>query len=163
MEEQNNPPLLTPAQRNDLKMKTFRYLLNHQPSTFVHLRPSLPNVNIPFHLRDRQQVVLQLGINMPVPIKDLDFDKAGISGTLNFKGSPFHCHVPWDAVFAMVGEDSKGILWKEDMPPDMHTKLTPPEPTPLPVAKTTKSGTYLKPPNKVAARLGWGVIDGDKK
>jgi stringent starvation protein B len=175
MEEQ---PTETPAptSHNDEKMKVFRFLLSRHASVFIHFRPLLSNVEVkvPFRLRGNEQVVFQLGVDMPVPIPDLAYDARGVSGTLSFKGNPFHCHVPWEAVIAMVGEDGKGLVWVEDMSAKMRAELTaksePPQayvhpewPEPKPVSETAKTGTYLKPVNKAAAAAGWGVITGDKK
>ena len=80
-------------------------------STFVHLDPSTLGTLIPYTFKFQSQVVLQFGYDMPVPIPDMKLDQAGISGTLSFKGVPFSCFVPWTAVFAVVGEDGKGLTW----------------------------------------------------
>ena len=63
-------------------------------STFVHLDPSTMGTLVPYRLRFQSQVVLQFGLDMPVPIPDMKLDQAGISGTLSFKGVPFSCFVP---------------------------------------------------------------------
>jgi len=60
---------------------------------------------------------------MPVPIPDLRVDDEGIFGTLSFKGIPFSCFVPWGAVFALVGEDSKGMVWSKEMPEEIANAL----------------------------------------
>ena len=80
-------------------------------STFVHLDPSTLGTLVPYRLKFQSQVVLQFGYDMPVPIPDMKLDQAGISGTLSFKGIPFSCFVPWTAVFAVVGEDGRGLTW----------------------------------------------------
>ena len=68
-------------------------------------------------------MVLQVGLDMPVPIPDLRVDEEGIFGTLSFKGIPFTCFVPWVAVFALVGEDAKGMVWSKEMPDEVATAL----------------------------------------
>lgn len=60
---------------------------------------------------------------MPVPIPDLRVDEEGIFGTLSFKGVPFSCFVPWGAVFALVGDDAKGMVWSREMPEEIATAL----------------------------------------
>jgi len=92
------------------KPEVCRALLN-KGSVFVHLDPSTLGTLIPYRLKFQSQVVLQFGLDMPVPIPDMKIDQAGISGTLSFKGVPFSCFVPWTAVFALVGEDGKGLTW----------------------------------------------------
>ncbi len=92
-------------------------------SVFVHLDPRRPGVLVPARLRNQAQVVLQIGLDMPVPIPDLRVDEEGIFGTLSFKGIPFSCFVPWVAVFALVGEDAKGMVWSKEMPAEIATAL----------------------------------------
>ncbi len=92
-------------------------------SVFVHLDPRRPGVLVPARLRNQAQVVLQIGLDMPVPIPDLRVDEEGIFGTLSFKGIPFSCFVPWGAVFALVGEDTKGMVWSKEMPAEIATAL----------------------------------------
>jgi hypothetical protein len=74
-------------------------------------------------LRAQAQVVLQVGLDMPVPIPDLRVDEAGVFGTLSFKGVPFACFVPWGAVFALVGDDAKGMVWHTDMPAEVAAEM----------------------------------------
>jgi hypothetical protein len=92
-------------------------------SLFVHLDPRRPGVLVPSRLRSQAQVVLQVGLDMPVPIPDLRVDEAGLFGTLSFKGVPFACFVPWGAVFALVGEDAKGMVWNTDMPVEIAAEV----------------------------------------
>ena len=40
-----------------------------------------------------------------------------------FKGTPFECFLPWNAVFAVVGEDDKGMVWDEDLPDDVFSQI----------------------------------------
>lgn len=92
-------------------------------SVFVHLDPRRPGVLVPARLRNQAHVVLQVGIDMPVPIPDLRVDEEGIFGTLSFKGIPFSCFVPWDGVFALVGEDTKGMVWNAHMPDEAKSQM----------------------------------------
>lgn len=96
------------------KLDVFRALLL-KGSVFVHL-DARDEVMVPYHLQGQEQVVIQVGLDMPVPIPDLEYNTGGVSGTLSFKGKPFHVIVPWDSVFAIVGEDTKGMVWYDDMP-----------------------------------------------
>lgn len=92
-------------------------------SMFIHLDPRKPGVLVPSRLRSQAQVVLQVGVDMPVPIPDLRVDAEGIFGTLSFRGIGFTCFVPWAAVFALVGEDAKGMVYGEDMPEEIAKQL----------------------------------------
>ena len=92
-------------------------------SVFVHLDPRREGVSVPKHLADQPQVVLQVGLDLPVPILDLRVDDEGVFGTLSFARSPFHCIVPWSAVFALVGDDGKGLVWPTEMPPEIAAEV----------------------------------------
>jgi hypothetical protein len=86
---------------------------------FVHLDPRLSAVIVPPWFKKQPQLVLQIGLNMPVPIPDLRLDDDGMSCTLSFNRSPFYCVVPWSSVFAMVGEDGRGMVWPDDVPAEV--------------------------------------------
>jgi stringent starvation protein B len=86
---------------------------------FVHLDPRQPTVVVPPWYKKQPQLVLQIGLNMPVPIPDLRLDEEGLSCTLSFNRSPFFCSVPWASVFAMVGEDGRGMVWPDDVPAEV--------------------------------------------
>jgi hypothetical protein len=62
---------------------------------------------------------------MPIPIPDLVVDEKGISCTLSFNRAPFWCRVPWSAIYALVGEDSQGMVWPSDVPSEVATQLQP--------------------------------------
>jgi hypothetical protein len=86
---------------------------------FVHLDPRRPGVVVPPHLAGEPRLVLEVGYDMPVPIPDLVVSKAGIGGTLSFNREPFSCWLPWDAVFALVGDDGLGQVWEDDVPAEV--------------------------------------------
>ncbi|MEM9864116.1 MAG: hypothetical protein AAF938_21130 [Myxococcota bacterium] len=90
---------------------------------FVHLDPRGDSVLLPDHLKKQPQVLLQVGLDMPVPIPDLRVDDEGISGTLSFNRTPFGCAVPWDSVFALGGDDGRGMVWPESMPPEVEAEV----------------------------------------
>lgn len=96
------------------KLDVFRAILM-QGSVFVHL-DARDDVMVPYNLQGQEQVVFQFGLDMPTPITDLEYNQSGVSGTLSFKGKPFHVSVPWESVFAIVGENNQGLVWHEDMP-----------------------------------------------
>jgi stringent starvation protein B len=104
------------------KVDVARYLLA-QGSLFVHLDPRVDTVVVPQWYRTEPQLVLQIGFDMPVPIRDLEVDKDGIYGTLSFNRSPFACTVQWDAVFALAGDDGRGMVWPESMPEEISQEI----------------------------------------
>lgn len=97
-------------------------LLN-EGAIFVHFDPRFDGVVAPLHLKDQPQLVLQFGYGLAVPIPDLFLDEEGISGTLSFQRTPHACFVPWPAVFAIVGEDGRGLIFPESMPPEIHAEV----------------------------------------
>jgi len=104
------------------KLDVARYLLA-QGSLFVHLDPRMEGVIVPQWYRAEPQLVLQVGFDMPVPIPDLQVDADGIYGTLSFNRSPFTCHVHWDSVFALAGDDGRGMVWPESMPEEISREI----------------------------------------
>ena len=107
----------------DVKKEDLALALLQKGSMFVHLDPRLYGVMVPFTLKNQPQVVLQFGYDMPVPIPDMVIDDEGISGTLSFKGEGSYVMIPWSSVFALVGEDSKGMVWEDLMPPEIKNGL----------------------------------------
>jgi stringent starvation protein B len=93
--------------------------LLERSSVYVHLDPRQPAVVVPPWYKKQPQLVLQIGLNMPVPIPDLRLDDDGLSCTLSFNRAPFYCVVPWASVFAMVGDDGRGMVWPEDVPAEV--------------------------------------------
>jgi stringent starvation protein B len=101
--------------------------LLERSSVHVHLDPREAGVVVPPWFKRQPQLVLQVGLNLPVPIPDLRLDDEGMSCTLSFNRSPFYCVVPWVSVFAMVGDDGRGMVWPDQVPPEI-AKQRPQEP-----------------------------------
>jgi hypothetical protein len=92
-------------------------------SLFIHLDPRVSDVVVPPWLRHQAQLVLQVGLDMPIPIPDLRVDEHGIFGTLSFSRTPFACNVPWSAIFALVGDEGRGMVWPESMPAEIVAEV----------------------------------------
>lgn len=93
------------------------------PSLFIHLDPRKEEVVVPAWFKNQPQLVLQVGLNMAVPIPDLDVDDDGITCTLSFNRSPHWCKLPWSSVYALVGEDGRAMVWPHDVPPEVAAQL----------------------------------------
>lgn len=104
------------------KENVARGLLLHGP-LFVHLDPREDGVELPESLSHEPHVMLQLGLDLPVPIPDLRVDRRGISGTLSFARIPFRCVIPWSAVYAICGEDGRGMVWPDSMPLEVEDEV----------------------------------------
>lgn len=90
--------------------------LLERSSVFIHLDPRAEGVRVPAWFKNQPQLVLQVGLNMAVRIPDLSVEDDAISCTLSFSRSPFFCYLPWGSVFALFGDDGKGMLWPSDVP-----------------------------------------------
>ena len=154
-------------------------LLNllEKTSVLMHLDARREDVLVPRHLKTNPQLILQLGLNLAVPIRDLDVGDDGVKCTLSFSRTPFYCVLPYPAIFAMVSEDGgRAMVWPEDVPAEVARAaeaearklglIKPPEegaetngesraPTPKPMAlaaSTPKRPREEKPAAKVEAK-----------
>lgn len=93
--------------------------LLERTSVFVHLDPRRPGVVVPPGFLKQPQLVLQIGLNMAISIPDLDVADEGISCTLSFNKRPHFCRLPWSAIYALIGEQGGGMVWPEDVPPEV--------------------------------------------
>jgi stringent starvation protein B len=93
--------------------------LLERSSVHIHLDPRAQGVVVPGWFKKQPQLVLQVGLNMPVPIPDLRLDEDGISCTLSFNRTPFFCVLPWISVYALVGDDGRGMVWPDNVPPEV--------------------------------------------
>jgi stringent starvation protein B len=93
--------------------------LLEQATVLVHLDPRGEQVRVPAWFKRQPQLVLQIGLNMPKPIPDLNVDDDGISCTLSFSNTPHYCHLPWAAVYALIGASGRGMVWPDDVPKEV--------------------------------------------
>lgn len=107
------PPQLPPKQEVALA------LLQTASSVYIHLDPRPTDVQVPSWFKKQPQLVLQIGLNMAVQIPDLDIGKEGISCTLSFNRTPEFCRIPYSAIFGLVGEDGRGMIWPESVPAEV--------------------------------------------
>lgn len=105
------------------KRQVFDAILGRCPTLFMHIDATAKGVDLPPSRRGKTEIVLQVGMNMPVPITAMSTTEYSFEGTLSFAGIPYHCTIPWDAVYALVGDDNKGIVYDQDMPNKVHTAM----------------------------------------
>lgn len=132
--------------------KEVALLLLEGPSVYVHLDPRKKGVVVPKSFSGQTQLVLQVGLNMAIPIRDLLVDDDGLTCTLSFSRTPFWCSLPWTAVYALVGEDGRGMVWPEDVPPELAAQAQQPS-TPKAAA-----GDKPKRPRSKIARIGLAAV-----
>ncbi|MEO8178500.1 MAG: ClpXP protease specificity-enhancing factor SspB [Deltaproteobacteria bacterium] len=93
--------------------------LLERTSVFVHLDPRRPGVIVPLVFAKQPNLVLQLGLNMAISIPDLEVGDSGLSCTLSFNRRPHFCRLPWSAIYALIGQEGGGMVWPEDVPPEV--------------------------------------------
>jgi len=76
-------------------------------------------VVVPQQLRSEPHLVLQYGHDLPIPIPDLEVDEYGVRATLSFSRAAHRTVVPWSAVYVVACDDGRGVLYSEDVPPDV--------------------------------------------
>ncbi len=129
-------------------------LLSRGP-VLVHFDARRGDVQVPQRFAREPKLVLRFGHALSPPIPDLVVDEVGITGTLTFGGVPFHCVLPWPAIFAAVQDgDQRGMVWPDDIPDDLIDAagaaggpLDPArkDPTPVPPPPTrSKRPSHLK-------------------
>jgi stringent starvation protein B len=123
-------------------------LLSRGP-VLVHFDARRTDVQVPPRFVREAKLVLRFGYALSPPIPDLLVDDSGVSGTLTFGGVPFHCVLPWPAIFAAVQDgDQRGMVWPDDIPDDLIDAAGAPgvtpdparrDPTPVPPPAPTRS------------------------
>jgi stringent starvation protein B len=140
----------------------------------IHLDPRQNGVVVPAHFRKQPQLVLEIGLNMPIPIPDLRLDDEGMTCTLSFNRQPFYCVVPWPSVFAMLGDDGRGMVWPDDVPAELQPQLRPadaarprpqavPEPAPAPAAVPVAVPGPAKKAGPAAAAVSSSASSSEEK
>lgn len=69
---------------------------------------------------------LQLNLNFShrFGLEDFDYDDVGVRGSLSFGGTPFHCELPWHAVYGMTSHvDGERLLWPDSFPKELVSLL----------------------------------------
>jgi stringent starvation protein B len=114
---------------------------------FLHLDPRREGVVVPPQFRKQPELVLQVGLNMAVPIRDLEVDETGVSCTLSFNRSPFWCCMPWGSIFAIVSdEDRRGVVWPDDVPAESRLASAPAAAPKRPMLRAVGKDERAPPP-----------------
>ncbi|MFH0900202.1 MAG: ClpXP protease specificity-enhancing factor SspB [Pseudomonadota bacterium] len=92
-------------------------------AVLVHLDAREEGVQVPEAHRGDARLVLRLGYRLSPPIPDLSVNEGGVSATLSFRGTAFGCSLPWKAIYAIAGEDGRGYVWPESVPPEVAKDL----------------------------------------
>ena len=91
-----------------------REVINLGRNVLVSFSVNAEGVIVPEgHANEQSHMSLELGTNLPVPIRDLVYTKTDFSATLSFNRIGFHCAVPWDAIHSMQMEEDLLIVWAQ--------------------------------------------------
>jgi stringent starvation protein B len=101
------------------KQKTFLSMMS-EGWVSLHIDARRPGVVVPAPFSSHPHLVLQYGRNMPIPIPDLEVTEAGVSASLSFSRVPHRTYVPWSAVYVISCTDASGVLYREDLPAELH-------------------------------------------
>ncbi|HEY6910161.1 MAG TPA: ClpXP protease specificity-enhancing factor SspB [Myxococcales bacterium] len=81
----------------------------------VHLDARRPGVVVPPQYAGDAHLRLNLSYRYSIP--DLEVGDDSVQATLSFGGRPFHCVLPWEAIFGITSQASgDGQVWPEDLP-----------------------------------------------
>ena len=122
-------------------------LLGHG-SAYLQLDGRTSGVSLPDWLRVDPAVVLELGLELAIPIPDLVVDDFGVRATLSFRREPYSCAIPWTAVYTIADGKGRGALFDEDVPKDVdltrRPDMTPPPQRAVAPAKKPPRPSHLK-------------------
>lgn len=91
----------------------------------------------------KAHLCLSIGLNMVIPITDLDITDEGISCALSFNRRYVWCMMPWHAIFGL--KDSKEEkLWHEDVPRELFKRESEQKPEKKFTAVKSNRPTYLR-------------------
>lgn len=99
--------LIDPAHLRKIKREVFESSLEKGIAS-LHLDATVRGTRVPAHLSGQRNLVLNYSYRYQIP--DFVFDEEGVVASLSFKGVPFQCVVPWDAVFG-IGSHADGNFY----------------------------------------------------
>jgi stringent starvation protein B len=110
-------PCIQPAARKMPAKKAGMLELLEEEAIAVYLDPAAVGVAVPDYLRTSDYVILDVGHDLPRPIKNLQFHDTGFQGTFSFEGKPYDVRVPYKAIFGFVSRTTKkGGFYSSDVP-----------------------------------------------
>ncbi|MDX2023313.1 MAG: ClpXP protease specificity-enhancing factor SspB [Deltaproteobacteria bacterium] len=108
---------MTPTDRPSKQEAFTAFLQDGWVTVYIDARRA--GVSVPDHLRNEARLVLQYGLNMPVPVEDLEVTEGGVKATLSFARQPHKTLIPWTAIYVIACTDGRGVLYQEDVPPEL--------------------------------------------
>lgn len=93
----------------------------------VHFDPRAEGVHVPGQFRADPLMSLEVGLNLPIPIRDLEIGEAGLYATLSFNRTPYYCEVPFAAFYAIdnLSAQTRVLCRTLPSPPGVTPKAEP--------------------------------------
>lgn len=114
----------------------------------VHVDARQPGVVVPPQYADEAH--LRLNLSYRYSIADMEIGEDQVAATLSFGGRPFHCVLPWQAIFGITSQASgDGQVWPEDLPVEVAqaaTEQPPPGGAPQSAAPARLTAVEPAPP-----------------
>lgn len=111
---------------------------------FVHLDPRCPGVVVPRWLTQQPQLILHVDARLST------LDDGGLRTTLTSRRTTAACTIPWSAVYALIGERGRGLIWPDDVPVEVTPSAAQSRPARAaarrPRPKLARLGTEPPPP-----------------
>lgn len=87
---------------------TVDYFLSSGRNVQILSSVLISGVILPAQFQQQEQILLEIGLNLNLPIPDLLTDEMGFSGTFSFDRQPHRVFIPWAAVGSacVVGDGS---------------------------------------------------------
>ena len=102
-----------PSQSEQEKRQRLVALLDEGLVT-IALDATHPEVDLPPHLMNQRQVILNLSHRFHLDV--FDIGPYGIQASLSFGGVPYHCVIPYQALYACVGPDGHQHIFPDALP-----------------------------------------------
>lgn len=105
------------------KKKAFEDLLSNG-RLYLTLDTRVKGVKVPSEHQGLSALTIVFGLDLPVPLDDMQVDRNGIAVTLSFERRPHHCVIPWDAVWYLVpAGDREGVLFGRSLPDSIRQQV----------------------------------------
>jgi len=96
---------------SNITKEIFEKWLSDYHGIYVHVTPKKMS-GLPNHLASDNSVNLFIGLNMIIPIVDLQVNSNEWSGTLSFNRSPYYLKCPFEAILYVV-DPNGSVLYEQ--------------------------------------------------
>jgi len=115
----------------------YEWILDNNCTPYIVLSTKYPEVQIPQHFYQQEQLVLNLS---PNAVKNLHMDNVALSFDARFNGIARSLYIPFAAISSIyANETGQGMMFVQEIENNHEPEPTPPtSPAPKPSKKTNK-------------------------